>query len=174
MDGKTLKTKQRLHECYMIMQDVNHQLFTESVTDEVKLSITDKTISDGEKNKIALEILSQLDLREQSELHPMALSGGQKQRVAIASGIASNKELLIFDEPTSGLDLSHMKQVAYELRQLKAAGKTVFVVTHDPEFIAGCCEYVIHLQSGSVKDSYYLDDEGIGKIRDFFWMVETM
>ena len=43
--------------------------------------------------------------------HPMSLSGGQKQRVAIASAIASDKQVIVFDEPTSGLDYRHMKKV---------------------------------------------------------------
>lgn len=105
MNGKKLKAKDRLHNCYMIMQDVNHQLFTESVRDEVMLSMTDKSLTDEQKALKADEILTQLDLAEYADTHPMALSGGQKQRTAIASGIASSKPIIIFDEPTSGLDL---------------------------------------------------------------------
>lgn len=81
------------------MQDVNHQLFTESVLDEVLLSM------DEENLELAEEILRNLNLIQLKDAHPMALSGGEKQRVAIASAIASKKEILIFDEPTSGLDL---------------------------------------------------------------------
>ncbi|MCR5816170.1 MAG: ABC transporter ATP-binding protein, partial [Ruminococcus sp.] len=109
LGGKTLKAKDRLQSCYMIMQDVNHQLFTESVKDEVCLSMTDKQLTDADKEKRSMDILSQLDLTAYSNTHPMALSGGQKQRTAIASGIASSKPIIIFDEPTSGLDLAHMK-----------------------------------------------------------------
>ena len=153
MNGKKLKAKDRLHSCYMIMQDVNHQLFTESVRDEVMLSMTDKLLTDEQKIKKADEILSQLDLLEYANTHPMALSGGQKQRTAIASGVASSKPVIIFDEPTSCLDLAHMKQVSNQLKKLKEIGKTIIVVTHDNEFILSCCDHIVRLENGCVADN---------------------
>ena len=156
MNGKKLKAKDLLHNCYMIMQYVNHQLFTESVRDEVMLSMTDKSLTDEQKVQKADEILKQLDLAEYADTHPMALSGGQKQRTAIASGIASSKPVIIFDEPTSGLDLAHMKQVSDQLKKLRDMGKTVIVVTHDNEFILSCCEHIIRLKNGKVIDNYVL------------------
>ena len=157
MNGKKLKAKDRLHNCYMIMQDVNHQLFTESVRDEVMLSMTDKSLTDEQKALKADEILTQLDLAEYADTHPMALSGGQKQRTAIASGIASSKPVIIFDEPTSGLDLAHMKQVSDELKKLRDMGKTVIVVTHDNEFILSCCDHVVRLENGCVAENCLIE-----------------
>lgn len=157
MNGKKLKTKDRLHNCYMIMQDVNHQLFTESVRDEVILSMTDKSLTDEQKAQKADEILVQLDLAEYADTHPMALSGGQKQRTAVASGIASSKPIIIFDEPTSGLDLAHMKQVSDELKKLRDMGKTVIVVTHDNEFILSCCDHVVRLENGCVAENCLIE-----------------
>ena len=168
LGGKTLKAKDRLRSCYMIMQDVNHQLFTESVRDEVMLSITDKQITDTEKAQQSEEILSQLDLSAYSDTHPMALSGGQKQRTAIASGIASSNPVLIFDEPPSGLDLAHMKQVAGEILKLREMGKTVFIVTHDLEFIVSCCDYVVRLENGKVIENYELKQDTVIKMQQFF------
>lgn len=157
MNGKKLKTKDRLHNCYMIMQDVNHQLFTESVRDEVILSMTDKSLTDEQKAQKADEILVQLDLAEYADTHPMALSGGQKQRTAVASGIASSKPIIIFDEPTSGLDLAHMKQVSDELKKLRDMGKTAIVVTHDNEFILSCCDHVVRLENGCVAENCLIE-----------------
>lgn len=131
--GKKKKRKELLKECYMVMQDVNHQLFTESVLDEVLISMKEENEEEAEK------IVSQLDLLPLKERHPMSLSGGQKQRLAIASAIASGRDLLFFDEPTSGLDLYHMKEVADILKWLKKEGKSVFVITHDQELIEECC-----------------------------------
>lgn len=88
----------------------------------------------------------------------MALSEGQKQRTAIASGIALSKPIIIFDEPTSGLDLTHMKQVAGRLKKLRDMEKTIFVVTHDLEFILSCCNYIVRLENGKVIESYGLND----------------
>ena len=168
LGGKTLKAKDRLRSCYMIMQDVNHQLFTESVKDEVMLSITDKQMTDSEKTQCSEEILSQLDLSAYSDKHPMALSGGQKQRTAIASGIASSKPILIFDEPTSGLDLCHMKQVAGEILKLRDMGKTVLIVTHDLEFILSCCDHIVRLEEGKVSENYELSQDTMIRLQQFF------
>ncbi|MCR5722556.1 MAG: energy-coupling factor ABC transporter ATP-binding protein [Lachnospiraceae bacterium] len=165
--GKAMNHKDRLHNCYMIMQDVNHQLFTESVIDEVMLSITDRNLSEGDKRKRADEILRKLDLSNVGETHPMALSGGQKQRTAIASGIASGKPIIIFDEPTSGLDFYHMEQVAGEIEKLREIGKTVLIVTHDYEFILKCCDNIVHMENGTVKDTYKLDENSCDKVRNF-------
>ena len=141
-DGKEYKKRHRIGFSYMVMQDVNHQLFTDSVEKEVLLSMKKKDI------KRCHEILDTLGLLGYKDAHPMALSGGQKQRVAIASAIAAGAELLLFDEPTSGLDYAHMEKVGELLRQLADSGSTVLVSTHDPEFIEQCCDYTLRIKKG--------------------------
>ena len=161
-NGKKYRPKDRLNTCYMVMQEVNHQLFTESVLDEVLISMEEAN------QKRAEEILSRLDLLDFKERHPMSLSGGQKQRGAIASVIASKRSILFFDEPTSGLDYRHMKEVANVLRQVRDAGITVYVITHDLELILDCCTDIIHLEDGSIIDQYGMDEDGLRKIREYF------
>ncbi|MBU3130400.1 ABC transporter ATP-binding protein [Clostridium tagluense] len=162
-NGYKCKTKQRLKHCYMVMQDVNHQLFTESVLDEILVSM------EAPNTEKAEQILKSLDLLDIKELHPMSLSGGQKQRVAIASAIASNREIIVFDEPTSGLDLRHMNEVANNLSELQNLGKTLFVISHDLELILECCTYVLHIENGRVFDKYPLEAEGKEKLLKFFY-----
>ena len=161
-NGKKYRPKDRLNTCYMVMQEVNHQLFTESVLDEVLISMEEAN------QKRAEEILSRLDLLDFKDRHPMSLSGGQKQRVAIASVIASKRSILFFDEPTSGLDYRHMKEVANVLRQVRDAGITVYVITYDLELILDCCTDIIHLEDGSIIDQYGMDEDGLRKIREYF------
>lgn len=161
-NGSRLKAKKRLSVCYLVMQDVNHQLFTESVLDEVLLSMKQE---DTVKAEAILDSLNLLDFKD---MHPMSLSGGQKQRVAIASALAADAEILIFDEPTSGLDYLHMKQVAENIGKLAAKGKTVIIVTHDPEFILTCCSHIMHVECGKVRECYCLDEEGTAKLKHFF------
>ncbi len=139
---KRYRGKDLTNISYLVMQDVNHQLFTDSVEAEVMLSM--KT---GDTDKCN-EILERLGLFEYKDKHPMALSGGQKQRVAIASAIAAGAKLLLFDEPTSGLDYSHMVKVAELLKELAAGGSTVLVSTHDPELIELCCDHIIRVENG--------------------------
>ena len=161
-NGRKYRPKDRLSTCYMVMQEVNHQLFTESVLDEVLISMEE------ENQERAEEILNRLDLLAFKDRHPMSLSGGQKQRVAIASAIASKRSILFFDEPTSGLDYRHMKEVANVLRQVRDAGITVYVITHDLELILDCCTDIIHLEDGSIIDQYGMDEDGLKKIREYF------
>ena len=164
---KRYNRKQRLQLCYMVMQDVNHQLFTESVDEELRLSMA---IPDEKKID---DTLKQLDLECFSERHPMSLSGGQKQRVAIASALASDREVFVFDEPTSGLDLFHMNEVAQEFTALRLMGKTSVVITHDYELIASCCTHVLHLEHGEVHEQYALDEIGLKKLQRFFTVREA-
>lgn len=162
LGGKSLTSRKRIKCCYLVMQDVNHQLFTESVLDEVLLSM------DREEVPAAEEILRSLNLLELKELHPMSLSGGQKQRVAIASALASGREFIVFDEPTSGLDAGHMQQAADCILSLKKQGRNVMIVTHDPEFIARCCDYAVRIEHGSISEQYSLDRSGRERLREFF------
>ena len=161
-NGRKYRPKDRLSTCYMVMQEVNHQLFTESVLDEVLISMEE------ENQERAEEILNRLDLLAFKDRHPMSLSGGQKQRVAIASAIASKRSILFFDEPTSGLDYKHMKEVANVLRQVRDTGITVYVITHDLELILDCCTDIVHFEDGSIIDKFQMDEAGLEKIRNYF------
>ncbi|WP_302114647.1 ABC transporter ATP-binding protein [uncultured Clostridium sp.] len=161
-NGRKYRPKDRLSTCYMVMQEVNHQLFTESVLDEVLISMEE------ENQERAEEILNRLDLLAFKDRHPMSLSGGQKQRVAIASAIASKRSILFFDEPTSGLDYKHMKEVANVLRQVRDTGITVYVITHDLELILDCCTDIVHFEDGSIIDQFPMDADGLEKIRNYF------
>lgn len=160
--GAAWKAGRRLSTCYLVMQDVNHQLFTESVLDEVLMSMKQ------ESREAAEQILASLDLLPLKERHPMSLSGGQKQRVAIASALASGREIIVLDEPTSGLDLCHMQKVAESIRQLQRDGRTVLIVTHDVEFILCCCTHILHMENGRIVGDYPLDADGQEKMMRFF------
>lgn len=160
--GEKLSGKKRVSQCYMVMQDVNHQLFTESVLDEVMLS------QEEESEDKAIQILCEMGMEEYKDSHPMSLSGGQKQRVAICSAFSSDCSIVIYDEPTSGLDFLSMKNVADNIKKMKKYGKTQIIVTHDPELILSCCDYVVHLENGTIKEEYLLDKVGAEKLLDGF------
>ncbi|MDO4277092.1 MAG: energy-coupling factor ABC transporter ATP-binding protein [Eubacteriales bacterium] len=166
INGVSYNAKQRRHISYMVMQDVNHQLFTEDVLDELLLSMEDEV--EKADSGCANEILSSLDLLNKANLHPMSLSGGEKQRVAIGSAIASNKKIMIFDEPTSGLDYRHMLEVSDNLNHLKDMGKSLFLITHDPELIYKCCTYLLFIQGSKVLWHRPMDDEAVKLLRAFF------
>lgn len=164
-NGANYSHRQMLKKSYMVMQDVNHQLFCESVEEELRLSM------DGEDEAKLTDVMLGLDLIPLRERHPLSLSGGQKQRVAIASALLAGKELLVFDEPTSGLDFRHMEQTARLLGSL-GGKQTLFIITHDPELIVRCCNFVIHLENGQIKEQYALNEQGGTRLRYFFEYAE--
>lgn len=162
LDDANLSGRQMLKNCYMVMQDVNHQLFCETVEEEIQLGMAEE-----KANKVS-DLLRELDLAGFRERHPMSLSGGQKQRVAIASAVLAEKSVLIFDEPTSGLDYKHMRQTAGLFQRLKERKKTMFIITHDPELIVMCCTHVLHIEHGEVQEFYPLTREHCGQFMEQF------
>ena len=139
LDGKKLSKTDRLKISSLVMQDVNHQLFTDSILSEVSL---------GTKNiesSYVEDVLRKLDLYEFKDRHPMSLSGGQKQRVAIASVLCKNSKLVFFDEPTSGMDYYNMMNISDLIYGCKSGNKIIFIVSHDQEFLNSIADYVIHL-----------------------------
>ncbi|MCR4956591.1 MAG: energy-coupling factor ABC transporter ATP-binding protein [Lachnospiraceae bacterium] len=170
-DGKKIKNKELVKKGFLVMQDVNTQLFSDSVKNEILLSLQDKFGKKGSREEMdreAMEILKAMDIDQLEERHPISLSGGQKQRVAIASALAADKEILIFDEPTSGLDLKHMKEVSGALTKLSEMGKVVIVITHDPELILSTADDVLCLSQGAVKEFYHLNDDTKEKLKHYF------
>lgn len=135
LNGKTLNSKERQKLSSMVMQDVNYQLFTNSIVEECCLG---NNCSDDQIE----EVLKELGLIEFKELHPMVLSGGQKQRIVIGNAILSDKQIFIFDEPTSGLDYEGMNVVSKEIKKLSKKGYYIFIVSHDIEFINSTCDRV--------------------------------
>lgn len=160
--GRRVKARERLLSSFLVMQDVNRQLFTESVLEEVLLGMKDKDEAQARR------LLREFHLEEFAERHPMSLSGGQKQRLAVVSAIASGRNKIFFDEPTSGLDLLHMRKVASSVRELQKQGKDIFLITHDTELIHACCNYVIHVEDGGVRSVYPLTEETDKELKSFF------
>lgn len=139
LDGRPLNRKARQRAAFCVMQDVNHQLFSDSVWGECRMSAPDAPDSTVEG------VLDSLHLLPFRERHPMSLSGGQKQRLAVATALLSEKPILIFDEPTSGLDYARMVEVSGVIRSLARQGRIVLVVTHDQEFMQRACDRVLRL-----------------------------
>ncbi len=145
--GRPIGRRERRRRVFLVQQDVNHQLVTESVADEIALTLRLAGARDG-IDAGTRRILAAMDLESQADRHPLALSAGQRQRLAIGTALASGREVVILDEPTSGLDLRHMQQVADALRHLAGDGRTVLVATHDTELVAACADQVIGLHQG--------------------------
>ena len=139
-NGKILNKKDRLKNSSLVMQDVNHQLFTDSVEEEIKLGVKDLS-QDRLDN-----ILFGLELTELKDRHPMSLSGGQKQRVAIASVLCKNSRFIFFDEPTSGMDYKNMIRISKLIKEMSTEDNIIFIVSHDVEFLNETADSILCLE----------------------------
>lgn len=138
-NGQQMSTKSLIKKSYLVMQDMNYQLFSDSVVDEILLGASHTEYLD--------EVIEALNLSAYKDRHPMSLSEGQKQRVAIASALLSGKEMIIFDEPTSGLDYKNMERFGHLLNELKKTNAVVIVITHDEELASKWCDSIIELET---------------------------
>lgn len=160
--GKKVNKKQRLKLSYMVMQDVNYQLFSENVEQECHFGIKNPD------KELIEQVMKDLKIYKYRNRHPNTLSGGQKQRTAVAVSMICKKEILVFDEPTSGLDYDSMLQVVGIIKKLSHMGKVIFIVTHDYEFISLVCNRVLHFDDGRLLEDYPLNEENAIKIQKFF------
>ena len=161
-NGKTQKMKERMKRSYMVMQDVNYQLFAESVEEECTFGIKQPDTA------LAEQTLEELGLAPFRERHPNTLSGGQKQRLAAAASMVCGKELLVFDEPTSGLDYDSMVRLSTLIRRLSDMGKVIFIVTHDSEFVCRTCTRVLHLDGGEIRDDFSITEALLPTVKKVF------
>ena len=159
--GAYLTAEERSKRSFMVMQDVNRQLFADSVLEEVMMN-TGASAADAEA------VLARLGILELKDRHPASLSGGQKQRTAIASALCAKKDLLIFDEPTSGLDRRGMERFGSLLRDLQTSAALSLVITHDPELIMSCCTHILHIENGRVLAFHPLNKAGIERVSSYF------
>ena len=161
-NGRPQTAKERRKRSYLVMQDVNYQLFAESVEAECTFGI------ERPDTALAERTLEELELASFRERHPNTLSGGQKQRLAAATAMVCGKELLVFDEPTSGLDYDSMVRLSFLIRRLSNMGKIIFIVTHDYEFVCRTCTRVLHLDDGRIQDDLSVTEELLPTMKKIF------
>lgn len=116
----------------------------------VELPLTYMKIPKMERRERAMEMLRLVGLEERSEFKPMELSGGQKQRVAIARALVTNPSFILGDEPTGALDTKTSVQIMELFKQFNEAGKTIVIITHEPE-VAQMCKKTVVLRDGNIE-----------------------
>jgi len=136
----------------MVFQYPEHQLFGETVLEDVGFGPQNIGLSDDDVVQRVQEALAYvgLDFASIKDQSPFELSGGQKRRVAIAGVLAMRPSVLILDEPTAGLDPEGREEILAEIRQLHNDGITVVLVTHSMEDVARLASRLIVMDQGAV------------------------
>lgn len=116
----------------------------------VELPLTYMKIPKKERRERALEMLRLVGLEERSDFKPMELSGGQKQRVAIARALVTNPSFILGDEPTGALDTKTSVQIMDLFKKFNDEGKTIVIITHEPE-VAQLCKQTVILRDGNIE-----------------------
>ena len=111
------------------------------------------------RRQMAKDQLEKLNLEDRLFHQPHQLSGGQQQRVAIARALVNNPPLILADEPTGNVNTTQANEIMEDFDQLNKQGKTIIVVTHDPE-VASHARRVIHLRDGKVTSDEVKEENG--------------
>ena len=127
-----------------IFQDSDAQLFCASVEDEIAFGPRQMGLDEDEVTRRVADTLALLDIEHLRSRAPYALSGGEKKRVAIACVLSMNPDVYCFDEPLAGLDARTRTWLLAFLGQLKAAGKTLVIATHDQSLADELADYFVY------------------------------
>lgn len=136
----------RLHQRVgFVFQDSDAMLFTASVEDEVAFGPAQMGLPADEQRRRVDDCLRLLGIEDLRDRAPYNLSGGEKKKVAIAAILALNPDVLCLDEPMAALDARTQEWLLGFLKELKRAGKTLVVATHDQSLADELADYFVYM-----------------------------
>jgi energy-coupling factor transport system ATP-binding protein len=137
-------------EVSYVFQNPDHQLFTDTVEEEVAFGPRNIGLSTAEQETRVQEALEAVGLQTLRKHDPFLLGRGERQRLAVAALLALRPRVLILDEPTTGLDYPEQRRMMELLRRLHDAGRTVIIITHVPWVAAEYAERALLMAQGQL------------------------
>jgi len=153
VDGVNTREKsvaQLSRDVGLIFQNPDHQLFAETVAEELAFSLRNFGFKEDIIQRRVTSLLTTLDLNRYEKSSPFVLSGGERKRVALAAVLAWDPKHVVMDEPTIGQDYLQKDHLRNFIVQITSQGKAVVIVTHDVEFVAECRPRVVLLSRGKI------------------------
>ena len=126
-----------------------------TVYENVELPLLAGKKKRSERKKIVKEKLELMGIADLAKKYPTQISGGQQQRCAIARALASGNDIILADEPTGALDQNTGHEIMEAFKKVNELGKTVIIVTHDPN-VAAYCNKTIHIVDGKIEEEKQL------------------
>jgi len=148
LDTQKTKMAKLVEKIAYVFQCPEHQFIENSVYKEVAYGL--RGLSEGEKEKIALDMLTSMDLIKEKNNHPTTISIGQMRRLSVASMLITQPNTIILDEPTYGQDRKNAKALMNKMRELNDKGKTIIFITHNMKLVAEYAKHTVVLNDGQV------------------------
>src|SRR5215203_3001481 len=133
-----------------VFQNPDHQIFADTVADEVAFGPKIRGMEEGEIKERVDEALAAVGLEGRGGEEPFGLTKCERQRVAVASVLSVRPEVLILDEPTTGLDYAEQRSMMDLVKNLNEAGSTIIVVTHTMWVVAEYAHRAVVVREGKI------------------------
>jgi len=133
-----------------VFQNPDHQIFSETVLDEVAFGLRNLGVAPAETAERVREALSVVDLAGREAEDPFSLTKGERQRLAVASLLAYRPEAIFLDEPTTGLDAAEAERMMAFIKGLNRGGLTVILITHAMWAAAEYAERTVVMSHGRI------------------------
>jgi len=153
INGENIKSKTTgtlSQKVGIIFQNPQHQVFSNTVEEEIKYSLKSLNLSKEENQIKTDEILKKFDLDKYRERSPLSLSGGETKKLAVASIFCRDPDILVFDEPTLGQDAKEIRFFIDLIKNEMNLGKTIVIITHNIEFAMEYIPRTILMADGNI------------------------
>jgi energy-coupling factor transport system ATP-binding protein len=132
----------------LVFQNPDHMFFADTIAEEVAFGPRNLGLTVAASDIDA--VLKEVSLSDKRDLYPRWLSRGERQRLAIACVLAMQPDIIVLDEPTTGLDGNESRLVMEVLKRLQGKGRTIVIITHNPEIATHCADRVISMDKGRI------------------------
>jgi energy-coupling factor transport system ATP-binding protein len=149
-DTKKIKIADLARDIGYVFQNPDHQLFSNTVEEEVGFSLKLRNIPAEEIKQRVTEVLEFVQLEHLRDRHPFSLSRGQRQKLAVATALIHQPSVILLDEPTTGQDRLSLGGLLALMTRLNQKGNTTIMITHDMDIVAAYASRVLVVVQGQV------------------------